>query len=148
MNFLITPHADVGAVQFGMVRSVIHTLFVEAPEQFFRGDTEDTDYYLSHGLFVLYDAAEICVALEFTRPARVLLDGIALLELPKKEAVARFKADPNFEQDASGYTCYQLGIGAYYERPKQAETVIAFWGCARVRTEIPGRPLRVLEFSA
>ncbi len=126
MDFLITPHVGVGAIQFGMARSVIHTFFAEVPEQFLRGDTEDTDYYLSHGLFVLYDTAEICVALEFTRPARVFLDGIALLGLPKKEAVARFKVDPNFEQDASGYTCYQFGIGAYYKRSKQAETVIAF----------------------
>jgi hypothetical protein len=126
MDFSIIPHIGVGAIQFGMARSVIHTLFDDAPDQFHRGDTEDTDYYLSHGLFVLYDADEVCVALEFTRPAQVFLDGVALLDLSKKEAVARFKADPQFEQDASGYTCYQLGIGAYYERPKQAETVIAF----------------------
>ena len=126
MDFMITPHVGVGPMHFGMVRSVIRALFAEAPEQFFRADTEDTDYYLSHGLFVVYDASQVCVALEFTRPARVLLDNIALLELPKKAAIARFRADPNFEQDARGYTCYQFGIGAYYEQSRWAETVIAF----------------------
>lgn len=126
MDFLLIPHTGAGALHFGLSRSVIRTFFAEVPEQFFRGGTEDTDYYPSQGLFVLYDAAERCVALEFTRPARVFWDDVALLELSRKEAVARFRADPGLEQDASGYTCYQLGIGAYYERPKQAETVIAF----------------------
>ena len=51
---------------------------------------------------------------------------LSLLKLSKKEAVARFGAEPDFEKDSSGYTSYHNGIGAYYEQPKQAETVIAF----------------------
>ena len=126
MNFSITPHIGVGDLRFGMSRPAIRELFSGVPEQFFRGGEEDTDYYPSAGLFVIYNATEACVALEFTRPAHVVLDELGLLELSKKEAVARFGIEPDFEKDSSGYTSYHHGIGAYYEQPKQAETVIAF----------------------
>jgi hypothetical protein len=126
MEFIITPHIGTDLLQFGMSRAIIRALFAELPEQFFHAGTEDTDYYPALGLFVLYDAAQVCVALEFTRPARVLLEGVDLLDLSKKEAIARFRATPDFEQDASGYTCYYSGFGAYYEQLKRAESVIAF----------------------
>jgi hypothetical protein len=126
MNFSIIPHIGAGDLRFGMSRSDIRKLIPDAPEQFFRGGSEDNDYYSSLGLFVIYDAAESCVALEFTRPARVTLDALDLLALSKKEAVAIFGAESGFEKDSSGYTSYQFGIGAYYEQAKQAETVIAF----------------------
>ncbi|ALW85928.1 hypothetical protein AUC43_12970 [Hymenobacter sedentarius] len=126
MTFSITPHIGAGALHFGMSRTAIRAQLAETPERFFRNEIEDTDFYPSLGLFVLYDGTETCVALEFTRPARVLLDGISLLPLSKKKAVALFKADPGLEQDEAGYTCYQLGIGAYYEESQRAETVIAF----------------------
>lgn len=126
MDFGITPHLGVGSLQFGMHRAAIRALFANTPDQFYRGEVEDTDYYEAVGLFVLYDAAERCVALEMTRPARVLLEERELLELSKKEAVALFQTDAALEQDESGYTCYQYGVGAYYESPKKAETVIAF----------------------
>ena len=78
------------------------------------------------GLFVLYDDAQTCVALEFTRPARVLLGNISLLPLSRKKALRLFEADAALEQDEAGYTYYQQGIGAYYEESQRAETVIAF----------------------
>ena len=126
MDFLIIPHIGAGDLRFGMSRPAIRNLLPDVPERFFRGDSEDNDYYSSLGLFVIYDTTETCVALEFTRSARVALDVLDLLSLSKKEAVARFGAEPNFEKDSSGYTSYHFGIGAYYEQPKQAETVIAF----------------------
>jgi len=109
-----------------MSRPAIRALFSDVPKQFFRADEEDTDYYPLEGLFVIYNATEVCVALEFTRPAHVILDGQDLLKLSKKEAVVRFRAEPGFEKDSSGYTSHHHGIGAYYEQSKQAETVIAF----------------------
>lgn len=126
MTFSITPHLGAGAFRFGMSRTAIRTQVDETPQQFLRGGTEDTDYYPSLGLFVLYNDAETCEALEFTRPARVLLGEIALLPLSKKKALALFAADPALEQDKAGYTCYQQGIGAYYEGSQRAESVIAF----------------------
>ena len=126
MDFSITPHIGAGDLRFGMSRAAIRALFLETAKQFFRADTEDTDYYSSLGLFVIYDGAEQCVALEFARPAHVSLDELDLLALSKKDAVARFKTEPNFEKDASGYTSHHFGIGAYYEKPKHAESVIAF----------------------
>jgi len=126
MKFIIIPHIGTDLPQFGMPRAIIRELFAEFPAQFFRAGTEDTDHYPTLGLFVLYDAAQVCVALEFMRPARVFLEGIDLLELSKKEAIALFRATPDFEQDADGYTCYYSGFGAYYEQLKRAESVIAF----------------------
>jgi len=126
MTFSLTPHLGAGALHFGMSRAAIRAQLAETPERFFRGEVEDTDSYPSQGLFVLYNAAETCVALEFTRPARVLLDGVSLLPLSKKNAVTLFAADPALEQDEAGYTCYQQGIGAYYEESRRAESVIAF----------------------
>ena len=126
MEFSIIPHVGAGDLRFGMSRLAIRELFLEVPERFFRGDAEDNDYYPLQGLFVIYDATELCVALEFTRPAHVVLDELDLLALSKKEAVARFGTEPDFEKDSSGYTSYHDGIGAYYEQPKRAETVIAF----------------------
>lgn len=128
MDFPITSYIGAGDLRFGMSRFAVRELFPEIPEQFFRGDIEDTDYYSSLGLFVIYNAAEQCVALEFARPAYVTLDKLDLLALSKKDAVARFKTEPNFEKDASGYTSHHFGIGAYYEESKQAESVIAFSG--------------------
>jgi hypothetical protein len=126
MTFSITPHIGAGAFRFGMSRTAIRTQVVETPQQFLRGGVEDTDYYPSLGLFVLYNDAETCEALEFTRPARVLLGEISLLPLSKKKALALFAADPALEQDKAGYTCYQQGIGAYYEVSQRAESVITF----------------------
>jgi hypothetical protein len=126
MTFSITPHIGAGAFRFGMSRAAIRTQVDEVAQPFLRGGVEDTDYYPSLGLFVLYDAAETCEALEFTRPARVLLGGISLLALSKKKALALFAADPALAQDRAGYTCYQQGIGAYYEGSQRAESVIAF----------------------
>jgi len=126
MIFSVTPHIGAGALRFGMSRAAIRAQLPETPERFFRGEVEDTDSYPSLGLFVLYNDAETCVALEFTRPARVLLDGTSLLPLSKKKALALFAADPALEQDEAGYTCYQQGIGAYYEDSQRAESVIAF----------------------
>jgi hypothetical protein len=126
MTFSITPHLGAGALRFGMSRTAIRTQVVETPQQFLRGGVEDTDYYPSLGLFVLYNDAETCEALEFIRPARVLLGAISLLPLAKKKALALFATDPALEQDKAGYTCYQQGIGAYYEVSQRAESVIAF----------------------
>jgi hypothetical protein len=126
MTFSITPHIGAGGFCFGMSRTAIRTQVIEMPQQFLRGGVEDTDYYPSLGLFVLYNDAEMCEALEFTRPARVLLGDISLLALSKKKALALFAADPALEHDKAGYTCYQQGIGAYYEVSQRAESVIAF----------------------
>lgn len=109
-----------------MSRTAIRTQVAEMPQQFLRGGVEDTDYYPSLGLFVLYNDADTCEALAFTRSARVLLGEISLLPLSKKQALALFAADPALEQDKTGYTCYQQGIGAYYEVSQRAESVIAF----------------------
>jgi hypothetical protein len=126
MTFTITPHTGAGALHFGTSRAAIRAQLAETPEQFWRGNVEDTDFYPSLGLFVLYKEQETCGALEFTRPARVLLNGVSLLPLSKKKAVALFQADPDLAQDEAGWTCYQLGIGAYYEESQRAESVIAF----------------------
>lgn len=126
MIFSITPHIGAGVLRFGMSRTAIRAQLTETPDRFFRDEVEDTDSYPLLGLFVLYNEAETCVALEFTRPARVLLGGVSLLPLSKKKAVALFEADPALEQDEAGYTCYQQGIGAYYEESRRAESVIAF----------------------
>jgi hypothetical protein len=126
MTFSITPHIGAGGFRFGMSRTAIRTQVVEIPQQFLRGGVEDTDYYPSLGLFVLYNGAETCEALEFTRPAHVLLEEISLLRLSKKKALALFAADLALEQDQAGYICYQQGIGAYYEGSQRAESVIAF----------------------
>lgn len=126
MTFTITPHIGADALRFGMSRSAIRAQLAETPERFFRGEVEDTDYYHLLGLFILYNEGEECVALEFTRPARVLLNGISLLPLSKKKAVALFHTDPNLEQDEAGWTCHQQGVGAYYEESQRAESIIAF----------------------
>ncbi|MCC2548196.1 hypothetical protein LJY25_17230 [Hymenobacter sp. BT175] len=125
MTFSITPHIGAGAFRFGISRPAIRAQVVETPQQFLQGG-EDTDYYPSLGLFVYYNDAETCEALEFFRPARVLLGEISLLSLSKKKALALFAADPALEQDKAGYTCYQQGVGAYYEVSQRAESVIAF----------------------
>jgi hypothetical protein len=125
MTFSITPHIGAGDFRFGMSRAAIRTQVVETPQPFLQGG-EDTDYYPSLGLFVYYNDAKTCVALEFTRPARVLLGEIALLPLSKKKALALFAADPALEQDKAVYTCYQQGVGAFYEGSQRAKTVIAF----------------------
>ncbi|MGI4820203.1 MAG: hypothetical protein ACRYFV_03225 [Janthinobacterium lividum] len=125
MTFTITPHLGAGALHFGTSRAAIRAQLAETPERFWRGK-EDTDFYPSLGLFVLYNEQETCVALEFTRPARVLVNGVSLLPLSKKKAVALFQADPDLAQDEAGWTCYQQGIGAYYEESQRAESVIAF----------------------
>ncbi|WP_035566762.1 hypothetical protein [Hymenobacter sp. IS2118] len=126
MIFSITPHVGARELQFGMNRTAIRAHLAETPERFFRGEAEDTDFYAFLGLFALYNAAETCVALEFTRPARVLIGEVSLLSLSKKKALALFEADPALEHDGAGYTCYQQGIGAYYEASQRAGSVIAF----------------------
>ena len=126
MIFSLTPHIGAGVLRFGLSREAIRAQLPETPERFFRGGVDDTDSYPSLGLFVLYNESERCVALEFSRPARVLLEGTSLLPLSKKKALALFAADPALEQDEAGYTCYQHGIGAYYEESQRAESVIAF----------------------
>jgi hypothetical protein len=126
MIFSITPHLGAGTLRFGMSRLAIRAQLAQTPHPFLRADVEDTDFYAELGLFVLYDEAERCVALEFTRPARVLLGDVSLLALSKKKAVALLGADPAFELDTASYTCYEVGIGAYYEVARRAESVIAF----------------------
>jgi hypothetical protein len=126
MTFTLTPHLGADILRFGMSRSAIRAQLAETPTQFLRAEVEDTDYYPSVGLFVIYQEGEICVALEFTRPARVLLSGISLLPLSKKKALALFHEDATLTQDDAGWTSYQQGIGAYYEESRRAETIIAF----------------------
>ncbi|KUG06483.1 hypothetical protein [Solirubrum puertoriconensis] len=126
LEFIITPHTSAGPVLFGLTRSDIRALFEYEPEQFLRGGEEDTDFYNPLGLFVIYDTDQKCVAVEFTGPAHVSLNGVQLLELSKKEATAFFNTDQELDRDASGYTSYQYGVGAYYEKHKKPETVIVF----------------------
>jgi hypothetical protein len=126
MTFAITPHLGANTLHFGMSRTALRTQLAGTPERFLRGNIEDTDYYPSLGLFILYNDSELCVALEFTRPARVLVNGVSLLPLPKKKAMALFQTDSTLEQDDAGWTSYQQGVGAYYEEAQRAESVIAF----------------------
>ncbi|TGE20996.1 hypothetical protein [Hymenobacter metallicola] len=145
MTFIIIPHIGAGGFHFGMSRTAIRTQVNEVPQQFLRGGVEDTDYYPSLGLLVLYNDAETCEALEFTRPARVLLGAVSLLPLSKKKALTLFAADPALEQDEAGYTCYQQGIGAYYEVSQRAESIIAFRPGYYDKNKEPLRELAALD---
>jgi hypothetical protein len=113
-------------LRFGMNRLAIQAQLAETPTRFLRGDSKDTDYYPSLGLFVIYQEAEICTVLEFTRPARVLLNDVSLLSLSKKKALALFQPDSTLTQDDAGWTSYQQGVGAFCEESRQAESIIAF----------------------
>jgi hypothetical protein len=128
MTMNIVPYISAGPIKLGMSRQEVRVLFDVSPSVFLKDQTSsvETDMFDNLGIFVFYNDEYICIAIEMTAPSLALFKGINLLSLPFKEVKAFFSDDNNLEIDASGYTSYLYGIGAYYERKRAAETVIVF----------------------
>jgi len=131
MTWEINSYKGAGPILFGTQRESIRKLFAEEADSFERGGTESTDYFQAAGVFVIYDENDICVAVEFTKPAIVNWQGKRLFPMPLDELLDYVREkDEELEEDESGFTSYKNGIGCYTEDiealEESAETIICF----------------------
>lgn len=132
MEFLIEPYVGVGTIKLGMNQKDIQEVLNEEPRRFkkFQDDEYETEAY--EYFYVYYKNPGICEAIEFFSPAKVILNGITLLELPYKDIEEYFlKIDKDVEIEETGLTSYKYGVGIYApyaldEPLEKAEGVIVF----------------------
>lgn len=132
MEFLIEPYVGVGTIKLGMNQKDIQEVLNEEPRRFrkFQDDEYETEAY--EYFYVYYKNPGICEAIEFFNPAKVILNGITLLELPYKDIEEYFlKIDKDVEIEETGLTSYKYGVGIYApyaldEPLEKAEGVIVF----------------------
>jgi hypothetical protein len=76
----IEPHVGAPPIRFGMSRSEVEMAVGEPPVRRRRNQfsTSEFDHYRRAGFFVYYDAADTCVAIEFTGASAVEYDGMSL----------------------------------------------------------------------
>ena len=129
----IASYAGVGPILFGQNRTLVRQFFEEESTEFYKSasDAVTTDYFKEAGVFVFYDKADSCEAVEFTKPATVKWREQQLMPLPLGEVLEFMRSqDEDLEEDESGFTSYKNGIGGYTEDIEEltelAETIICF----------------------
>ena len=135
----IHPHKGVGVIAFGMTRPEVAKAVGQVPRRARRNqyDMSDYDLFEKLGLFVYYDADDMCLAVEFTRDARVSYDGYELFAHPAHEARAWARARDQDLDGKDGFVATGLGLSMYApsidepdldddERSKPAQSFLAF----------------------
>ncbi len=133
-TFDFIPYSNIGPIRFGMTKNEILLLFPgENYEEFYRGDEDPapTGVIDRLGIFICYDEAMTCEALEFTQSAEFIFEGVNLFEQTYaniKNIIGRYDAE--FEEDESGFTSYKLGLGCFIidetDQDLPPEGIIAF----------------------
>ena len=127
MTFAINPNIAAGPIKFGMNRAEIHGILDQKSIAFKRGgSTNETDNFVELGLFIEYNEALECIAIEMAKPAIAFYRDHNLLGLSFKQIIKLLGDDDGIEKDDSGFTSYLHGIGGYFEKKSIAESIIVF----------------------
>lgn len=128
MNFLYVPFSSVGPIKFGMSREQVHDVLGPPSNTFSRTpNSTPCDEYLERCFFIYYDGSDVFEAFETWSGATVELFGQRLNELSFTGLCNYVKSKGfNIEEDETGFTCYDLGIGAYVpDRDHSSEQKVA-----------------------
>ncbi len=112
----IIGYEGVGPIRFGMSRDDVRTALGADFESFKRSPSsiQPCDHFLQHECFVYYDANDEVEAVEFTKPATPMLDGLDLLSIDFTSLVQRIRQDdPDLSVENDGFTSLRLGIGGW-----------------------------------
>lgn len=132
MEFLIQPYIGVGGIKFGMKNLEIKSKMGTMPINVQYTEKKEIKKETYQECFVYFKPGNICEAIEFHEPAKVIFMGRELLHQPYQN-IKEFmlKYDENLNFDNAGFTSYRLGIGIYAPFAEEApqdpvEGVIVF----------------------
>lgn len=134
MDLTIKPYIGIGDIEFGLHRKIIRKKLQAEFSSFKKAPSSValTDYFPSLGLFVAYNKNDLCEAVECASPAKPILSGVSLMEMPMAQLRVWFeKSDGDVEIDFEGLTSYKFGVGIWhpagFDEPEETpETVIVF----------------------
>jgi hypothetical protein len=111
----IDAHKGVDSVAFGMTRSEVARVMGHAPLRGRRGqrDESDYDFFEQIGIFVYYDVADACRAIEFTQEAKVSYDGYELFAHPAHEVRTWARTRDESLDGKDGFVSEALGLSMY-----------------------------------
>jgi len=116
MKLRIEPYKRVGSIEFGMTAEKVRSLFPEKPETFKKfSDLElTTDAFDQAGVYVYYNANNVCDAVEMFPEAVPIFKGKSLLTIPWLELMKWFQElEPDVVIGESGLTSFRFGISLY-----------------------------------
>lgn len=123
MELDLRSYDGLGAIRFGMRRDQVRGA-VGAPVRTFRKTPDATtlvDAFDNEGIYVYYDAQDLCEAVEVASPAIPILEGQTLLGKPFAELRDWLRTlDPDIEVDESGLTAPTVGLGLYAPSAQKA----------------------------
>jgi hypothetical protein len=132
-SFIILPYVGVGPLRFGMSPAEVRTALGATGERFRRTPhSREADAFTTEGVFVYYDEAGRCEAVEMTSPAKPEFGGRELLGKQYNDTATFIRTlDPDMREEAAGLTALGLGIGLYCSGAGKnsdlaVEAVIAF----------------------
>ncbi len=134
MNFEVQPNVGAGKLLFGMSRDTVRQLLDEKPQSFKRSAADQTpcDHFSRAGVFAYFNDEDALEALEFSRPALAIFDGVDLLGLTFEEARRKLRSvDAYAEEEADGVIASAVGVSVYAPLAKSnvnapVESAVAF----------------------
>jgi hypothetical protein len=130
----IVPYESLDQIRFGMPRDEVRKAVGVSFTEFVRNEfsAAPTDNFDTLSLFVNYDSAHRCEAIELAPPAEANFMGKDLLAMSFAEAAKWISTlDAKLHVDEAGLTSYKFGLGLYapdhQDSPeKPSESVIVF----------------------
>jgi hypothetical protein len=132
MIFQIEPYQGVGLIKFGMSRKQIQNAFADLKLEAKKKGTQEIDISFTLGLQIFYTSEKFCEAVQMFGASVPTYQHQNLLGKSFNILKKWFeRIDSNLEVDPTGFTSYQLGIGAYApfalkDPSKPVEAVIVF----------------------
>jgi hypothetical protein len=133
----IKSHVSVGEIRFGEFREEVRKLIGSRFEEFRRSasSTNTSDHYVELGCFVYYDTENKVEAVELSKPANAIFDGVDLLDVSIESLMAFMRShDSKIELESDGFVSNKTGVSAYIpgidvdpDSPDlRAESILAF----------------------
>jgi hypothetical protein len=116
-----------------MNREEVRTALATEYESFTRSPTsQPCDHFFQQECFVYYGAGGSVEAVEFTKPAAPVWDGLNLLGISFADLLERVRqVDPDVSVVSDGFTSFRIGMGGWAtaaeeEPDRPLESIIAF----------------------
>jgi hypothetical protein len=134
MKLDIDLKSGAGPIIFGMTRIQVRSV-IEGKDEIFRrvdGESSDSDFFESQGIFVYYDNEGRVEAIEVSSPSEAWLEGVDLLSVSSEKAKKIFLSkDCKAELEEDTVISKKIGLGIFdpmlnEDHSHSVESVIVF----------------------
>lgn len=129
----IKSHASVGGIRFDESRDKVRQLLGSKFEEFRRApcSVNTSDHYVDMGCFIYYDEANKVEAIELSKPAKAIFNGVDLLDISARSLIVLMTIDDSkIEMEPDGFVSRKTGISAYIPDAdafeSRAESILVF----------------------